>query len=167
MGATLALVPDDHWEASIGACGSAPLPIHVIHNALVQREEARLIHDFAAGDRIRSRLRAHRVNVDDNARTWQADGGRSGTRPDAFSAKMFLGQAPRPPSAPQHTVAAVAGDDEKFVLSDDEAGGFKGGEDHGPQKPKSRKCGIGITFRLVVLFKIPIILKKCSLMPCG
>ena len=47
------------------------------------------------------------------------------------------------------TVAAVAGDDENFVLSDDEAGGARVGEDHGTHKPKSRKCGIGITFRRV------------------
>ncbi len=108
MGATHAPVPDDHWESSIGACGSASLPIDVIHNALVQREEARLANDFAAADRIRSRLRAHRVNVDDNTRTWQADGGRSGARPDAASARMLPGQVPRPPSAPQPTAAVVA-----------------------------------------------------------
>ncbi len=72
-----------------------------------------------------------------------------------------------PPVERMDTVAAVAGDDEKFVLSDDEAGGFKGGEDHGAHKPKSRKCGIGITFRLVTLLRIPIILENSSLMPVG
>ncbi len=56
-----------------------------------------------------------------------------------------------PPVERMDTVAAVAGDDENFVLSDEEAIGARAGEDHSTQKAKSRKCGIGITFRRVSL----------------
>ncbi len=54
-----------------------------------------------------------------------------------------------PPVDRMDTVAAVAGDDENFVLSDEEASGARAGEGHSTQKPKGRKCGIGITFRRV------------------
>jgi hypothetical protein len=56
-----------------------------------------------------------------------------------------------PPVERMDTVAAVAGDDENFVLSDEEASGARAGEDHATHKPKSRKCGLGITFRRVSL----------------
>jgi hypothetical protein len=45
------------------------------------------------------------------------------------------------------TVAAVAGDDERFRLSDDDEADPAGPGPGGAPKGKSRKCGIGITFR--------------------
>lgn len=54
-----------------------------IHDKLSQREQARMSKDFATADEIRRELNACGVSVDDNAKTWACNDGRSGPRPDA------------------------------------------------------------------------------------
>ena len=91
MGTPAWQVRGHDWEAALATITGGPVPDYVIHNALVQREEARLARDFGAADRIRNRLRQHCIFIDDGTRSWEGPGGRTGKRPDASSARMTAG----------------------------------------------------------------------------
>lgn len=89
-------VADDE-EAQLPASSSAGgslVPRHVIHNLLVDREKARCGSNFAEADRVRDELRAMGVVIDDKNKTWSSHDGRSGSRPDAYDAKLPREAAP-------------------------------------------------------------------------
>eukprot|EP00966_Prymnesium_polylepis_P020640 474944-Prymnesium_polylepis.1 len=66
---------------------------------LLAREDARASGDFARADRIRDDLSSQGVKVNDSARMWSTEDGRSGVRPNAGGAVAHTHTIP-PPAMP-------------------------------------------------------------------
>eukprot|EP00966_Prymnesium_polylepis_P280560 6482236-Prymnesium_polylepis.1 len=69
------------------------LPDAYINQRLLEREQARATKDFAQGDQIREELLQAGVKIDDGSRTWACTDGRSGVRPNAWSAQSDVPNA--------------------------------------------------------------------------
>lgn len=61
---------------------SVMLERDVIWNVLVDREKARAQQDFSIADAIKNYLQRHGITIDDRARRWYDENGRTGWRPN-------------------------------------------------------------------------------------
>ena len=67
-----------------GGQGSGQPSEDWIVERLLEREQARSSKDFQRGDQIRDELSRRGVTVNDQTRSWTAEDGRSGVRPNAI-----------------------------------------------------------------------------------